>query len=212
VATVVSVNVGPVRTLEWGGKRVRTAFCKDPVQAGVRVSHEGLAGDGRAYRAAIGNPDHAVHAYAAEDLSWWAGQEQRPFPPGILGENLTLCGVDVTAALIGERWRIADVVLEICQPRRPCVKMGMRLADPSFLGRFEAAARPGAYLRVLAPGTITPGDSVDVIARPAHGLSIGEVFAARAGRRELVPKLLTAPELTPKLRRWAQEQVAAGGA
>jgi MOSC domain-containing protein YiiM len=206
-ARVISVNIGPVRTLEWAGKQVRTAYCKDPVEGGVVVSPAGLAGDGRAYRGAIGNPDHAIYSYASEDLAWWAVQEHRPFPPGSLGENLTMTGIDITAAVIGERWRIADVELEVCQPRFGCVKMGMRMWDPSFVERFEAAHRPGAYLRVLRAGTVSAGDPVAVVRRPAHGLTIAEVYAARLGDREVVPRLLAAPELTPKLRDWAQVRV-----
>ena len=50
----------------------------------------------------------AVYAYAHEDYDWWSAELGRDLEPGSFGENLTLRGVDVTGAVIGERWRIGS--------------------------------------------------------------------------------------------------------
>ena len=62
----------------------------------------------------------------------------------------------MTGAVIGERWRIGSVELQVCQPRLPCFKLGLRFGDPQMLKLFAQAGRPGAYLRILAEGELGP--------------------------------------------------------
>ena len=59
---LVSVNVGRPRTVEWRGRRGRTAIWKVPVPGRVRVRRLGLEGDKQADRRVHGGPDKAVYA------------------------------------------------------------------------------------------------------------------------------------------------------
>ena len=145
-----------------------------------------LRGDDQADRSVHGGPDKAVYAYAAEDIEAWERELQRALGPAPFGENLTVRGVGVSEAVIGERWAVGSTLLEVAQPRLPCFKLGIRMGDPRFLKRFASADRPGAYLRVLREGDVGTGDRVEVIARPAHGVTSAHV--ARALLRD--PSLL----------------------
>src|SRR6185312_862336 len=78
-ASVVSVNVGRIRTVSSGGKDVVTGIFKEPV-AGVN-----LAGDDQADRTVHGGPDRAVYAYASEDYAWWSRELGRELQPGTFG-------------------------------------------------------------------------------------------------------------------------------
>jgi hypothetical protein len=103
---LLSVNVGrPAEVGTRRGRPVRSAIGKAPVHGRVAVAGVNVAGDDQADRQVHGGPDKAVYAYAAEDAAWWAGELGRPLAPGAFGENLTVEGVDVTGAVIGERWR-----------------------------------------------------------------------------------------------------------
>jgi MOSC domain-containing protein YiiM len=126
--------------------------------------------------------------------------------PGAFGENLTTLGIDVTGALIGERWRIRGVLLEVTAPRVPCSVFKGFIGEKDWIKRFTDGGRPGAYLRVLEEGHIQGGDAMVVEHRPAHGVSIAEVFRARSGDDALVPRLLLAPELSEPMRKWAQKR------
>ena len=180
---VVSVNVGRVATLARGDVSVRTAIAKEPVEGRVAAHREGLDGDHQANRKVHGGPDKAVYAYAVEDYAWWEGELGRGMTPGLFGENLTLVGVDVSGAVVGERWAIGTAVLEVAQPRRPCGKLALRMGDPGFPARFTAAGRPGAYLRVLTEGDIGSGDEVHVLARPGDAPTVAQLAAPDAPRR-----------------------------
>jgi MOSC domain-containing protein YiiM len=154
-----------------------------------------------------GGVDQAVYAYGIEDARWWQ-EELGPalnhtLRAGSFGENLTTSGLDLTGAIIGERWQIGTAVLEVSVPRTPCRTFASFWKVPHLIRRFTAAARPGSYLRVLTPGLVRAGDVIEVVERPAHGLTVGETFRAMTGDRELAWKLLTAPQLPDSVLRQA---------
>jgi MOSC domain-containing protein YiiM len=210
MAHLVSVNVG--RPKQIGVRRGRpqmSAIGKAPVTGRVRVDGVNLAGDDQADRRVHGGPDKAVYAYASEDIVWWSLDLQRDdLSPGIFGENLTTHGVDITNAVIGERWRIGSVELEVCQPRLPCFKLGLRFGDPLMLKRFASANRPGAYLRIVTEGDLAAGDEVDITHRPSHGVTIAQVARAILLDDSELAHAALAPELPASLSRWMLERAA----
>ena len=207
-AVVVSVNVGTPRTVRWRGQQVTTAIWKAPAPGRLAVREVNVDGDDQADRNVHGGPDKAVYAYAAEDLAWWSARLGRNLGPGTFGDNLTTGGLDVSGAVVGERWLAGSVLLEVAQPRIPCFKLGIRMGDQRFVRSFRAAGRPGAYLRVVAEGELGAGDPVELLHRPDHGLTVADVARAYHGDRGLVPRLLEAPELAEGWREWASRQLA----
>ena len=198
---LVSVNVGAVREVEWRGERVRTGIWKVPVgDRAVPVRGVNLAGDDQADRTVHGGPDKAVYAYAVEDYAHWEDAERLDTEPGLFGENLTVRGLDLRAAVVGERWRVGSALLEVAQPRLPCFKLGLRLGDARFPTRFLAVARLGAYLRIVEPGELRAGDEVRVVERPTHGVTLALV-AASLRDPSLRPRILAAPQLPASWRR-----------
>ena len=186
---------------------VKTGIWKRPVEGRVPVRGVNVAGDDQGDRSVHGGPDKAVYAYAREDTDWWERELGRELPHGAFGENLTLRGVDITGALIGERWRIGSVLLEVSEPRFPCWKLGLRLGDPKMLKRFAAARRPGAYLRIAEEGELGRGDEVELVSRPAHDLTIAAFAHAYLGDRSQLRRLLI-PEVSEAWRDWVRDRAA----
>ena len=154
---LVSVNVGRIEPVGHHDRTVTTGIYKRPVTGRATTRGVNVVGDDQADRSVHGGPDRALYAYAAEDLEWWADQLARPMPAGMMGENLTTADVDVTNAVIGERWRIGSALLEVTAPRVPCFKLGIKMGDGRFPIRFAAAGRPGAYLRIIEHGELGVG-------------------------------------------------------
>jgi MOSC domain-containing protein YiiM len=203
---LVSVNVGKPRPLgQWRGQRVGSGIVKTPVEGRVAVRGVNLDGDAQADWRVHGGPDKAVYAYAREDSDWWATELGREIPHGMFGENLTTSGVDCSGAVIGERWRVGTVELEVSQPRMPCFKLGMRFGDGRMLRRFAQASRPGVYFRIVTEGDLGAGDAIEIVDRPDHGITVAEVSDAFLLDRSLLPRVLEAPQLAEALR----EMVAA---
>ncbi len=155
----------------------RTGIDKRPREL-VEVEVDGVAGDTVCDETHHGGRDKAVYAYSDHDAAWWAGQLGAPVPYGWFGENLRLSGVEVSGALIGERWRLGEqVVLEVTMPRTPCATFGRHVGQQRWVRRFGEAGRVGAYLRVLVPGAVTAGDPVLVQHVPDHGVTAARWFA-----------------------------------
>lgn len=206
MAKVEAVNVGTPRPIERSNGKVETsAIWKEPVSGRVAVRGVNIEGDDQADRSAHGGPDRALYAYAAEDTDWWQDQLGRELGPGTFGENLTLRGIDVTGARVGERWRIGTVVLEVTSPRIPCWKLAKKMGDPRFIKRFAQAGRPGAYLRIIEEGELGAGDEVEVVDRPDHDVSLALFVDAYEHDRSQLPRLLEADALPDAWRDWIEE-------
>jgi MOSC domain-containing protein YiiM len=206
---VESVNVGAPREVQVNGHAVLTAIWKSPVDGRVPLRGVNLRGDDQADRSVHGGPDKAVYAYAAEEVEVWESELGKALGHAPFGQNLTIRGLPVSGAVIGERWAVGSALLEVAQPRLPCFKLGLRMGDPLFPKRFAAAGRPGAYLRVVGEGDVGAGDPIDVVSRPAHGVTSALVSRALVGEPELLPAALEATELPADLREWMAERAAA---
>jgi len=203
---VLSVNVGGIRQFDYEGDKAQSAIWKFPVTGRVMVRGVNLDGDDQADREAHGGPDKAVYAYAVEDQRWWESQIGRSLAYGEVGENLTTEGIDVTNALVGERWKVGNALLEVSEPRIPCWRLGVRMGDKHFPRLFTKAGRPGAYLRIIAEGDIGAGDEIRVTSRPNHSLSIGDVFRIFARDRHEAARLLPVPQISDAWKEWAARQ------
>lgn len=203
---VLSVNVGAVREVEWRGQVVRTGIWKEPVVGrGVALRGVNLDGDDQADRTVHGGADKAVYAYATADYHFWSEKEGVETHAGLFGENLTIRGVDLRTALVGERWRVGSALLEVAQPRLPCFKLGIRMGDARFPKRFQFVGRLGAYLRIIEEGEVRATDTVRVIFRPDHGVTL-RLMAQALRQREKAAALLAAPGLPPFWQRVAMGQ------
>jgi MOSC domain-containing protein YiiM len=200
---VVGVHVGRVVEADWAGRLGRTAIDKRPVGGRVAVGRLGLAGDEHADTDSHGGVDQAVYVYAREDLDWWSAQLGRELRDGRFGENLTVRGVDVSGAWLGERWRVGTALLEVTAARIPCAVFRGWMGEEGWVRRFTEAGRPGAYTRVLEAGTVAPGDRVEVVGRPERSVTVAEAVRAYHGDAELMRRLLAVPGISEKWRRIA---------
>ena len=143
-----------------------------------------------------GGDQQAVYAFAREELDWWGEHLGRPLADGLFGENLTTTGLDVDAALLGERWAVGpEVVLEVCGPRIPCATFQARMGEKGWVRRFTEVGRSGAYLSVVTGGTVRSGDPVEVVSRPDHDIDVVAAFRAFTGDLDAARRVLDAGAL-----------------
>lgn len=201
-AAELPVDLGELRT--GIGKRPNdgpmAVRAPGPMQGGLG---SGVVGDSVCNPRHHGGDDQAVYAYAREDLDGWQSQLGRELTNGMFGENITTSGVDITNCLVGERWSIGSdgLVLEATSPRTPCRTFATWLGIPGWIKTFTAAALPGAYFRVISPGTVSAGDRIEVIERPAHSVTIGTVFRALMLEPDLMRTLSAADALPERIKK-----------
>jgi MOSC domain-containing protein YiiM len=127
---VLSVNVARSEMRLINGRRVATAIGKRPASGPVAVRTLGLQGDEQADLSVHGGLTKAVYAYPAQHYAFWQTVRAQAkvslwdevLPPGSMGENLTLTGVDESQLWIGDRLVLAGCVLAVSEPRQPCFK------------------------------------------------------------------------------------------
>jgi MOSC domain-containing protein YiiM len=208
MATLLSVNVGRMSASRHADTGV-TGIDKRPSSApvvlrdpGPSTGISGAAGDAIGDPRSHGGTDQAVYAYGREDLDVWQAELGRPLTNGVFGENLTTAGLDVNGALVGERWQVGDTcVLEVTSPRIPCRTFAGWLEDQLWVKRFTQRGAPGAYLRVISPGSVSAGDAITVLHRPAHDVTITMMFRALTTDKALQPRLAAAGDALPEFLR-----------
>ncbi|KAB1503585.1 MOSC domain-containing protein [Corynebacterium sp. 320] len=164
----------------------------------------GVVGDFVGDSAHHGGADKAVYAFAREELDFWSGQHSdalpentERFPDGYFGDNLTTEGVEWTRAVIGQQVRVGEALLEVSVPRQPCRTFGGWLDIRGWMKIFTQHADCGCYFRVVEPGVIRPGDAIEFLPAPDHGVTMQQAFKAKMGDKELAALVVEAQCLPP---------------
>lgn len=202
-ARLLSVNVAADLHAgeKWSGA-AGSGIDKRPFDGVRLLAADAVEGDRVMNRVHHGGTWQAVYAYAREDADWWEQQLGIPIGNGRFGENLTTAGLDITNALIGERWRIGAAVVAVTAPRTPCRVLAGFWGRPGLIKAFTAARRPGAYLRIVEEGPVCADDPIEILDRPAGAASIAQAFACKTGDRTALGVLRATSDLAPDWREW----------
>jgi ferredoxin-NADP reductase/MOSC domain-containing protein YiiM/ferredoxin len=199
--TVVSVNVGLPKDVEWRGTVVRTAIWKQPVQGRVLARRLNLSGDGQADFSGHGGEQRAVMVYQLGSYRYWETYLRRSdFVYGNFGENLTVEGLADDEVCIGDRFQIGGGIFEVSQPRVTCYRVGMRLNHPEMPALVVSHRRPGFYFRVIQEGEVGAGDRIEKIAEGPEQMTVAEINALLySGKHpiESLQRALRIPALSP---------------
>lgn len=180
----VSIFVGGLRPLPPEGQA--TGMFKIRQNAPVHCGVEGLAGDQQGDRRVHGGPDKAVHLYPGDHyhaLSGLLPGTQAALEPGVLGENLSVGGIDESSVCVGDVFALGAVRLQLSQPRRPCWKVSHRLGLDAASRVLAQHGLTGWYFRVLDAGTIPPGATLELLERPAPAIALTRLWAVELAHR-----------------------------
>jgi MOSC domain-containing protein YiiM len=164
---VLSIQVGQVRPLQVGGRKLVSAIGKQSVRGAVAVSVMGLEGDEQADPSVHGGLSKAVYALPEQHVAWWQAQRltrgatlfDEALTPGYLGENLSLQGLAEDQVFIGDTLHFAQLVLRVTEPRQPCSKFNAVMAYDQAGRDMVQSGRCGFYLAVDKPGTVSEGET-----------------------------------------------------
>ena len=208
---IVSVNVGLPREIEWRGRTVRTSIFKEPVSGTVRVTKLNLEGDQQSDLSVHGGIDKAVYVYPSEHYDHWRGElPEAALSWGAFGENLTTEGLLEGDVNIGDAFRIGTAEFRVTQPRMPCFKLGIRFGRDDMVKRFLHGGRPGFYLAVTREGEISAGDSIELLARDEHRVTVvavASLYVSDAASQELLRRVSELPALPEGWRDYFRKRI-----
>ncbi|MBY3167608.1 MOSC domain-containing protein [Rhizobium laguerreae] len=164
------------------GKSYKTGIFKHAVNGAVMIDAEGLVGDAICNRKHHGGVDQAVYVEGSLTLDWWSSELGRPYEAGTFGENMVISDLDNRDVAVGDRFAAGDLILEVTACRMPCATFAARMADPKFVKRYTAAARPGIYCRVIRGGVVEPGMPMEYASFSGDKITMPELMET-FGRR-----------------------------
>jgi ferredoxin-NADP reductase/MOSC domain-containing protein YiiM len=178
MATLVSLNVGLPKNVDWDGRTVYTGIWKSPVEGPRMARRLNIDGDGQGDLAGHGGEQRAVLVYQLDSYRHWESEFGRKLPEyGQFGENFTVDGLPDHEVCIGDRYRIGEAEFEVTQPRVTCFRVGMRLGEPELPSLLVSHHRPGFYLRVISEGRVEAGDEIVRTRVGRHALSVADIDA-----------------------------------
>lgn len=209
VSRVDQVFTGRVRLMLPDGEA--TGIFKAPVDGPVQLTPTGLEGDEQADLRHHGGVDKALHHYPFEHYAVM-GQEWPQcagvLGAGVLGENISTRGMTEHDVCIGDIFQLGAARVQVSQPRSPCWKIDRRLKVDDASRFVEAAGITGWYYRVLEPGAVEAGDTIELLERPNAWLSLAhywdEVMAHRPDPQSLRRIAAAAGLAADKAKRWVE--------
>ncbi len=153
---------------------MKTAIDKSLVSGEIYLSETGLAGDECAETKFHGGVERALHQYPAEHYQYWAKKyrsEHEWQAPG-MGENISASGMSESDVCIGDRYQWGEAIIEVSQPRSPCMKLSQRWGVENFSVDMQEISRCGWLYRVIQPGVVSVEQPLVLIERVENPLSI----------------------------------------
>lgn len=201
---VISTNIASPRYLEWKGKIQRTGIFKEPTQQPIFLGKENVVDDEISNRKVHGGIYKACYLFSADHYAYWKKQYPNlSWNYGMLGENLTVKGLDETQLFVGDIYKIGGALVQITQPREPCATFGAKIGDQGILKKFIRHGRPGTYTRVLEEGEVTVGDKIELVERQDKSITSAQffelIFAKNKNQEHL--KLIIANTALPERKR-----------
>jgi len=174
---IASINISKPKTIFWRGKQITTGIYKNPVSDPIFLGKENVRGDEVSDRRVHGGIYKACYLFSKDDYPYW----KNLFPKlewnyGMFGENLTVSGLDETKILIGDIYRIGEVLVQVTQPREPCYKLGIKFGSQTVLKMFIAHKRPGVYVSILQEGFVKIDDEMILVEQSKNSLTILDFF------------------------------------
>ncbi|MBS1144211.1 MAG: hypothetical protein H6R14_1617 [Proteobacteria bacterium] len=205
----VSLFIGGIRPLPESGRP--TGMYKQPASGPLELGVEGFVGDQQADRRVHGGPDKAVHLYPTRHYARLAER----FPEaaaqlviGSLGENIATADLDEQDVRIGDIWQLGSAQLQVCQPRNPCWKIDERFACDGMAAFIAEHRLTGWYWRVVSPGLVTPGDTLDIVSAVDGAFTLAEAMCCWQAHRPALAdleRLAASPGIATN---WQQKIVA----
>ena len=210
-ATVLAVSTSKPRWIDMNGVKTFTSLVRDPSERPLWFGPDGPEGNEMALHT------ETAYAFPIERYRYWGERlnlDDSQWPLCFWGENITLSELHEDRIRVGDLLHFSGgAVLEATGPRTPCTKMTWRLGLPGSALKTLAQDGLGFYLRIVRPGLIGAGDTIEVTSPYPDSVTIGELArlldrgAAVAGIEEL-REVIATPRISEQSQELLHQMIA----
>lgn len=174
---IVSTNTAKPQFVTINGEQQRTGIFKKPTNQPIYLDTEEVKGDEITNRKVHGGIYKACYLFSADHYPHWQNlYPQLDWHYGMLGENLTIEGLDETQINVGDIYKVGNALIQVTQPREPCTTFAAKMGTADIMQQFIAHGKPGTYVRVLQQGEVTVGDALELVEASKHPVSVTDFF------------------------------------
>jgi len=180
--------------------RKASAMDKHASDGPLWLGLDGLQGDRIADRRFHGGPDRGLCHYPSQHYQYWSQrfpQLRSRLGPGAFGENLGSQALNEEQACIGDLLRWGSALIEISQPRSPCIRLDSRHGVRGLARELSASGRTGWLYRTIEPGSVSPGDRLQLLERAHPQISVAHLWRCFLEQDLAEDSLLQLAELQP---------------
>jgi len=175
---IISTNIGAAKTIDWHGEKITTGIFKYPVAEPLLLESNDVKKDTVVDRKYHGGVDKAFYLFSADHYPFWKSKyTDLEWSYGMFGENLTVANCQETSIYIGDTYRVGSAVVQVSQPRQPCLKLGVRFNDVKVIKDFINQPYSGIYFRVIKSGEVKIGDIFELAERQKNPISVADTFS-----------------------------------
>ncbi|QBL12371.1 MOSC domain-containing protein [Campylobacter helveticus] len=193
---LVSMQVGKIKDY----KKFKSAFVKDIYLQNAFVGILGFSENEIADMKNHEGSQKAVFANAINHYEIWEKFLGKKLNYGAMGENLSLSGVDEKSVCVGDIHRLGSVILQVSEPRLPCVKISKVHQKSDFCAEIFESGLSGWYYRVLQEGTCKVGEKLEILEKNSAKLSIMDLNRFFYKPKDFLSQNLNFKEKIEKLR------------
>jgi len=174
---ILSTNIAKPGFVTINGETQRTGIHKKPTSTPIYLEKENVKGDEVTNRKVHGGEFKACYLFSADHYQHWENlYPNLSWHYGMLGENLTVEGLDETQLYVGDIYKVGNAIIQVTQPREPCTTFASKMGTINIMEQFIAHGKPGTYTRVLQEGNVTVGDTFELIEKAKNSISIANFF------------------------------------
>ena len=124
--------------------------------------------------------------------------------------TLTTEGLLEETLHIGDRLQVGSSEFVVTQPRMPCFKLGIRFNRPDMVKRFLQSGRSGFYFTVLKEGELAADDSIELVERDDHDVTVADVvdlYRGDATNQDMLRRVSELPSLPNSWREYFRKRL-----
>lgn len=172
---IEGIQVGQPTITYVNGKEIKTGITKRRIHEPVYLSKLNFEGDGQGDLVHHGGYDKAICVFPYDHYTYFEQFLGVPLQEAAFGENLTVHQLVETKVCIGDVFQLGEALVEVSQPRQPCVKLSIKYGNNKLVKEVQQTGYTGFYLRVLKEGMVSPDQSLVLVEKASHHMTVHEV-------------------------------------